>query len=70
MSDSLIDADTKITELHSPEEIKAEMERLRVSPEMRWWLGLVNGEWRMQGAMLESILRCEAYNRLTVRMFR
>jgi hypothetical protein len=57
----------KIVELHTPEEIEAEVERMKRSPEMLWWLGLLYGAWEMEGSRGESILRTEAYNRLSDR---
>jgi hypothetical protein len=54
-------------ELHTHEEVEAEVERMKRSPEMLWWLCLVYGDLKMRGAVGESTLRTEAYNRLTAR---
>ena len=49
-------------ELHTPEEIAAEVERMKRSPEMLWWLG------RFQVVPItDDHLRTEAYKRLTDR---
>ena len=53
-------------ELHTPEQVAAEVERMRASPEMMWWMRLLNGYWAMQGESGESLMRTEAYNRLTM----
>jgi hypothetical protein len=57
---------TDYVEIHSAEEIAAEVERMKLSPEMFWWLSLLNGYWNMEGQRGDSILRTEAYNRLTM----
>ena len=55
-------------EVHTTEAIAAEVELMRNSPEMLWWLYLINGDIVMR-ENLDEILRTEAYNRLTNRMF-
>jgi hypothetical protein len=55
----------RIVEIHTKDEIAAEVERMRASPEMMWWLGLIYGYWQLRD---DEVLRTEAYNRLTERM--
>ena len=52
----------RVVELHTAEEVTAEVERMKRSPEMLWWLGLF--QWI---PMTDDQLRVEAYNRLTER---
>jgi hypothetical protein len=40
---------TDYVEIHSAEEIAAEVERMKLSPEMFWWLSLLNGYWMEYG---------------------
>lgn len=56
----------EVVEIHTKEEVAAEAARMRASPEMMWWLSLLYGT--MKGERGESILRTEAYNRLTMQM--
>jgi hypothetical protein len=51
-------------EIHTAEEINAEVERMKRSPEMLWWLGLFQVV-----QITDEHLRTEAYNRLTTRKF-
>ena len=57
----------RFIEIHTAEEIAEEVERMRGSPEMRWWLGLLHGEWGLRN-FGDEIFRTEAYNRLTKRL--
>jgi hypothetical protein len=52
----------RVAEIHSAEELDDEVERMKRSPEMFWWLGLF--QWT---PITDGLLRTEAYNRLTVR---
>jgi len=53
-----------VIELHTKEEIDAEVERMKRSPEMLWWLGLFYAGW-----LTDDHWRTEAYNRLSERKF-
>lgn len=52
----------RAVEIHTAEEIDAEVECMKRSPEMLWWLGLFQFV-----PITDSHLRTEAYNRLTFR---
>jgi hypothetical protein len=49
-------------DIHTAEEIDVEVERMKRSPEMLWWLGLLHVL-----PVTDENLRTEAYNRLTMR---
>jgi len=53
----------RFVEIHSQEDIDAEVERMKRSPEMLWWLGL----FQFGQIITDDHLRTEAYNRLTMR---
>ena len=64
-------AERKFVEIHSAVDIADEMGAIMRSPEMWWWLGLVHGEWALRnGDRCAEIFRCEAYNRLSERLFK
>lgn len=55
----------RVTDLHTPEELDEEVERMKRSPEMLWWLYLFQ-----HVPLTDSQLRTEAYNRLSWRKIR